>query len=138
MGARLGFLVRLVALAATALLLLAHSPTGDAEGPSCEDYDGLRLRYRVEGDCGPAGELVFVAMAGSCDLVTEGDDVGIPAVGNRERAVDGDITLGGFDLYDPQKPRDFSCSSTASEGTLSLFCRNASDRTCSATLTPAR
>jgi hypothetical protein len=135
MPSRLGFLLRLAALAATALLLLAHSPTGDAE-PSCDGYPAFRQAYRVEGSCGAVGVIELAASEDSCDIWQEGDDVGLPPVGTRHGVPKGNLASGGFRLYDPQQPRGFSCTASESPEGLSIFCRDADDRTCNAELNP--
>ena len=135
MSSRPGLLLRLVALAGTALLLLAHSPTGDAE-PACEGYPEFRQAYRVDGSCGPAGVIELAASEDSCDMWQEGDEVGLPGVGTRHGVPAGNPASGGFKLYDPQQSKGYSCSASKTELGLSIFCRDADDNTCTAEMTP--
>jgi len=137
--ARLALCGRLVALAATAFLLLAHSPTGDA-GADCEGYPVERQAYSISGTCdGVAGRFELSAAAGSCDILVEGDAGPLPRVGRREASPGGRLDAGQFTLYDEQQPRGLTCTAEARPTSLVLECLDlATDTPCELELRPTQ
>jgi hypothetical protein len=84
--------LELLTLGVTSLLLVAHG----GGGLPCEVNDADSADFDVVGECGPAGRIKVSLKEGSCGIVTEGDDVGLPTTGSGDS-----IRRGGWSLDGP-------------------------------------
>jgi hypothetical protein len=113
--------LKLLVLGLTTATLLGHgSGTRNAD---CSEFPEQHLEYDVMNECGPAGTIELVAMAGSCDFWVEGDEVGIPRVGRRE-VHGGLLEEGRFGLRadPPEHPQGCTALRKDTEGELTLVC----------------
>lgn len=137
---------RVVALAATSLLLVAHNnPETEVDEDECTIAAAQVATFTVQGTCGE-GTLTVSAPEGDCHVtvVSQSEGLPFPAKGSRESARWGDMTLGEWELFLAEKEggdAQLLCSMADARGGAIEFacyknCGSPCERFCEGTLVP--